>query len=322
MCPKNPKDHRVSHKDSKVVGSMPMYSGTANGIRVSTILYDTGCTCVMVHNDIVPDADTSGRKLTCSDYLGRKDTFPIVDLYIKCDIFEGWVKAVRAPLEHCSVIIGDDDWHKKEVDGNFSLPEAEKRSLKMYDNCIHAVTTRSSARRIIHPLILPDVEPLIDKTQFSDMQNICETLANIREKLDSGESYVSRSKRHYKFVRNNDLIYRESVNSPVQIEVGKRVLVVPSSCRKLVLQTAHDIPVAGHFSNRRTENKVCDKFWRPGISSDVRQYCRSCAACQRTAARGRTRPVAMTSIRVGQKLGVIYQPQKFVIPESQIDAPT
>ena len=77
MCPKNPKVHRVSHKDSKVVCSMPMYSGTANGIRVSTILYDTGCTCVMVHNDIVPDADTSGRKLTCSDYLGRKDKIKI-----------------------------------------------------------------------------------------------------------------------------------------------------------------------------------------------------------------------------------------------------
>ena len=27
-------------------------------------------------------------------------------------------------------------------------------------------------------------------------------------------------------------------------------------------------------------------------------------------------------IRVGQKLGVMHQPQKFVIAESQIDAPT
>ena len=27
-------------------------------------------------------------------------------------------------------------------------------------------------------------------------------------------------------------------------------------------------------------------------------------------------------LRVGQKLGVMHQPQKFVIPESQIDAPT
>ena len=297
-CPRNPKVHKVSHNQYKHIAPGPMYSGTANGIRVSTILYDTGCSCVMVHNDIVPDADVSECQLTCSDYLGRNDTFPVVDLYLKCDLFEGWVKAVRAPLKHCSVLLGDVDWHKKNDDGNYVSPTVEKRSLK-FDNSVHAVSTRSSARRVIHPLVLPEIEPLkVSKGNFSEMQKNCATLIKIREKLDSGESYKSRSNREFKFVLHNDLIYRQCTLSPVTTEVGKRVLVVPSPCRKLVLKTAHDIPVAGHFSNRRTENKVCDKFWWPGVSSDVRQYCRSCDACQRTAARGRTRPVAMTTMPI------------------------
>ena len=80
--------------------------------------------------------------------------------------------------------------------------------------------------------------------------------------------------------------------------VPATVLVVPAACRKLVLKTSHDLPVSGHFSHRRTEMKICDKFWWPGLSSDVRRYCKSCDSCQRMSARGRTRRVAMVTMPI------------------------
>ena len=305
-CPKNPKSnvqiHKVAHDSIKTSNTIPrpMYQGTVNGARVSTILNDTGCSCVMVHDDIVPDCDVTDCKMICSDYLGRKDSFPLVDIYLKCELFEGWVKAVRAPLQHCAVLLGNVNWYNgSSADLRVHTAPAEPRAL-CDATPINAVTTRSSAKRnVIHPLILPDIEPLkLNKLEFSQLQNNCDSLTNIRSKVITGERVTSRSKREYEFVMLDDLIFRKCVNSPNQIEINKYVLVVPAACRKLVLKTSHDLPVSGHFSHRRTEMKICDKFWWPGLSSDVRRYCKSCDSCQRMSARGRTRRVAMVTMPI------------------------
>ena len=65
-----------------------MTSGTVNGVRVSTILRDTGCSCVIVSNELLPDAVTRNCPIMkISDYLGRVSEFPRVKCYIKCDFF-------------------------------------------------------------------------------------------------------------------------------------------------------------------------------------------------------------------------------------------
>ena len=159
--------------------------------------------------------------------------------------------------------------------------------------------TRSAKRKALHPLVLPSIEPLkVSKGEFVKLQQGCHTLADVREKLSRGETFLSRSKREYRFVKRNELLYRECIKSPVEGEAGKMLLVVPYDCRELILKLAHDIPVAGHFSHRRTELKVCDKFWWPGVSADILRYCRSCDVCQKTTARGRTRHVEMAQMPI------------------------
>ena len=71
------------------------------------------------------------------------------------------------------------------------------------------------------------------------------------------------------------------MSSKISADINKVMLVASKPCRILVLKVAHDLPVAGHFSNRKTEIKVCDQFWWPGISGDIRRYCQSCDQCQR-----------------------------------------
>ena len=44
-------------------------------------------------------------------------------------------------------------------------------------------------------------------------------------------------------------------------DINELTPVVLKPCRMLALKVAHDLPAAGHFSNRKTEMKVFDHFW-------------------------------------------------------------
>lgn len=82
-------------------------TGTINGSRVSTIVRDTGCSCI-VSEDVLPDADLSNcRMVPVADYLGGVDHFPLVRCYIRCPYLAGWIDAVRAQVKHCSILVGN-----------------------------------------------------------------------------------------------------------------------------------------------------------------------------------------------------------------------
>ena len=79
-------------------------------------------------------------------------------------------------------------------------------------------------------------------------------------------------------------------------------LVVPSDCRPTVLQVAHEGPFSGHFSHRKTQMKISEDFFLPGMRADIHDYCRSCDKCQRMSAKGRVRPVLL------QPLPIVTEP--------------
>ena len=126
------------------------------------------------------------------------------------------------------------------------------------------------------------------------MQSCCDTLSEIKRKLNTGETFKSRSGRKFYFIMKDNLIVRKCLFTPNHKEFNNTVLVIPSQCRSTVLKVAHDLPTAGHFSHRKTELKVCTQCLWPGISTGFRRYCRSCDQYQRTSARGRTHKVQMS----------------------------
>ncbi|MPC91548.1 hypothetical protein E2C01_086593 [Portunus trituberculatus] len=68
-------------------------------------MWDTGCSCIVVA-EVLPDADVSNcRSCQVAHYLGRVDTFPTVQCYIRCPYFEGWTDTIRAPIMFASVLI-------------------------------------------------------------------------------------------------------------------------------------------------------------------------------------------------------------------------
>ncbi|XP_050704489.1 uncharacterized protein LOC126989931 [Eriocheir sinensis] len=109
----------------------------------------------------------------------------------------------------------------------------------------------------------------------------CPSLGAVRAKATAGLPDVALNGASYKFSWTNGLLYRDCVASSRPGKVGTRTLVLPSDCRQIVLQVAHESPLAGHFSHRKTESKVSDNFFWPGMGADIRDYCRSCDICQR-----------------------------------------
>lgn len=245
-------------------------SGFVNGTPVSTIMRDTGCSCIIVSEEVLPETTDICEQVTLKDYLGRQDKFPLRKCYINCPFFSGWVKAVRAPIKLCSVIVGN-------VKGVFD---------PVHD--VALIETRAKARanalkpRITHPLVVQKLDPIkIDAEQFKLLQLECPSLEAIRKLTDTDSIETSKNGSLYKYASVNGLIYRKCIKSKYPQDIDRLVLLVPEKCRKAVLQVAHESPVAGHYGHRKTELKVRRDFFWPGVTKDIRLFVQSCDRCQK-----------------------------------------
>ena len=106
-------------------------------------------------------------------------------------------------------------------------------------------------------------------------------LREIRRRVESGSVTKSRSfsSGETKFIRRNGLIYRHfKKNAKVSLQ-----LVVSSSLTHSVMNLAHESrKVVNHVGRKETITRILDEFYWPGVCTEVTQFCRSCATCQRT----------------------------------------
>lgn len=94
-----------------------------------------------------------------------------------------------------------------------------------------------------------------------------------------------------------------------QLEDGKicRQLVLPRSRRDEVLKLAHDMPCGGHFSEKKTKQRIKGAFFWPTMTTDVKAYCQSCHTCQVFSRRKTTDRVPITPLtRPEQPFQVVY----------------
>ncbi|XP_045134079.1 uncharacterized protein LOC123517739 [Portunus trituberculatus] len=316
-CPKNPAPSRIGKR------SVPNYSvsGTINGSWSSNIIRDTGCSCVVVSEEVLPDVDVeSCPKISLADYLGRVDKFPVVKCYVRCPFYTGWTEVVRAPIKFAGALIGNIPGVMDPQVSNPSpapLPDSSRASLSSElqpevstsastvssADQVHAVTTRAGRMKRLHPLVLPELQPLsMTPQEFNQLQASCPSLTGVRQKASTGEVEKARNGSSFQYLYVNGLLYRKCLTSQLPNKVGQQCLVVPSECRQIILSVAHESPLAGHFSHRKTELKIYEHFFWPGMGADIRAYCRSCDKCQRMSSKGRVRPVPL------QPLPVITEP--------------
>ncbi|XP_068232999.1 uncharacterized protein [Palaemon carinicauda] len=285
----------------------PFTHGVVNGSRVSTILRDTGCSTCIVSKDLFPNLNERELpKSSLIDYLGRENVFPVLPVYIGCKWFTGKVNAIIAPIKFCTVLLGNIEGALFPEDGDCpplnSIDEEPRRNHLPTEKgkaIEHVnITTRSASRKVVHPLVFPDVEALeTTPIDFIKLQNECATLESIRKDCQAN-TIKKNSKVEYRYVRRNEVLYKEIINANNSRIANKFYLVVPLKLRKVVLKLAHDLPVAGHFSHRKTLKKIRELYFWPGMCTDVYAYCRSCDNCQRNTSKGRHKRVSMVKMPV------------------------
>ena len=83
---------------------------------------------------------------------------------------------------------------------------------------------------------------------------------------------------HPYFAMIKDRLYR--VGRDTQTGEIITQLLVPKSRREMIFQAAHYNPMAGHLGCEKTQNRIMDRFFWPGIWADVRRWCAACPECQ------------------------------------------
>ena len=58
-------------------------------------------------------------------------------------------------------------------------------------------------------------------------------------------------------------------------------LVVPTSLRRIVINSCHDLPASGgHLAFKETLDTIRDRFWWPTMSTDARTHIEACLSCK------------------------------------------
>ena len=99
------------------------------------------------------------------------------------------------------------------------------------------------------------------------------------------------------FFRKDGLLYRRWAPPGRDEEMATEQLVLPTQCRKTVLEVAHDIPLSGHLGKGKTAQRILQRFYWPTLYRDVAEHCRTCEVCQKTSQR-RPRRVPLSPLPV------------------------
>ncbi|XP_076451106.1 uncharacterized protein LOC143286993 [Babylonia areolata] len=322
-CPKLKRDRRqqaaVGHThESCALATVPVFSAEQQGDqgemgptcsvflslvedRIVDSIRDSGATCTFVDESVVPpDAEKGG---TCQ-VTGVEKSFNAVRPYVKVQVatpyFKGavWAVALRNPAY--TLLIGNNVL--------FADGTRQGVSTQLPREVLAAVTTRAMARDQA-PVLQPTQGPVTDAVALhTDRETVRRlqardhTLQQLRQATTPNINTEREGKASY--TMHDGLLFRVFHKNGEHL----KQLVVPLGLRRTVLSLGHDIPMAGHLGVRRTQERVWQHFYWPGMCKDVRQYCRSCDVCQRTSPRGKNQRVPLGTVPLVsepfQKVGV------------------
>ena len=83
------------------------------------------------------------------------------------------------------------------------------------------------------------------------------------------------------FIKVDSLIYRKCLQSKDIREIGRMQLVVPMKYREAIMKLAHESLLSGHFSSRKTIDKIFHKFFWPKAGAEITRFCKTCHTCQK-----------------------------------------
>lgn len=255
--------------------NMPVADGTLQGKPVR-VLRDTGCSTVVVKQDLVPAEQLTGETEICVLIDGTVRKTPVAKVYIETPYLTGEVRAVCMTNPLYDLIIGN-------------VPNVSETSTVEPQSA--AVVTRSQA--VVRPpkplCVPPEIATDVSKEELMKLQSSDLTLETAMKAAE--DNSTSRGL----FVQHRGLLYK--VRRDVNGQESKH-LALPTRLRPQVIRLAHEGIMSGHQGIRRTLDRVAQQFWWKGMDGDVTRFCRSCDICQRTIAKGRISKVPLGKVPI------------------------
>ena len=313
QCPENPRNfaERKSKteyvvpkisvalaREEKPVNSIIDHDGRVFGSRAE-IVFDTGCNTVVVREELLPKHYKLSKKVKVYNFLGVPVYLPTVKCFIKSKFFTGKVNAIIAPIKCGDVLVGLIPGLKRNVLNGINLINESKSLDECNNYCTVAnVVTRSQNVRQNKPVVplinlVPDIN--VNPIEFAECQKTCKSLVGIRQNLEAGEEITCRG-RVVKYVNINGLIYRKCVQSRNECDVDRMQLVVPLKYREAVMKLGHESLLSGHFSSRKTIDKILHKFFWPNAGAEITRFCKSCHTCQKFGSKVQKVPLSKMPI--------------------------
>lgn len=247
--------------------------GTVNGYE-ATILLDSGSELAGVRRDLVMTDQFVDQTERCKQFMGDEKDCQMARVHLDCDYFSGETLAVVIDNPACDFILG-------KIDG------AQFKVVKT-TGAVQTRAQKAKNERPFRPLITAKAPQLdIDKEKLQQMQREDQSLAPVFEKVgekettDSGGNVTS-------FQIKDDLLVRRFFSKKRQTITFQ--VVVPTQLRNSVCIAAHDSLFGGHQAGNSTFLRISPFFFWPGYRRDIKEYCRSCEICQKTAPKGRMPP--------------------------------
>jgi len=266
-------------------------SGIVNGREITRVLRDTGCNSIIVSDKLIPSVDLSKSPMVdVYDFLGRKDSFPVVKCHLETIHCSGYFPVIVAPLHFCDLIVGNGPGVTDALVGASKKPDPPA--------VVGAVATRSSTRtklRNARPFVPCFPADLLEcsKDELAEAQKQCLSLVKSFRSAKNKEVIMDARGHRYRFVVINGLLCKEPL--PPKGDVIFQI-VLPEKFRIGVMKLAHESPMSGHFSPRRTRSRIFAYFTWPFWYRDVEAFCRSCDVCQRVSVAGRVRKLPLSPI--------------------------
>ena len=265
--------------------NMPVSDGYKENVRVK-VLRDSGCSSVVVRQDLVARDRLTGNTKMCVFLDGTVRRFPVARISVNSPYFVGECEALCAENPVYDRILGNIPEVRSPDDPNLSW---KKESTGCDSELVSVFQTRAQKAQEGKTTVLrvPSAIKGVDKSEVIRAQEEDDRLKEVRNRLATGVKKTACNGDIHWYEKHAGLIYRMFQSPRVADSKVHRQLLVPSSIRDHVLRLAHDSIFGGHQGIRKTKAKVLLDFYWPGVQADVARYCRSCDICQKTYPKGR-----------------------------------
>jgi hypothetical protein len=269
-------------------------------LKKVTLLRDTGALQSLVRGPKSDFIDTSECRLI-RGISGEVTSVPLVELKLQSKLWTGtFLVGVTEFLPvGIDILIGNDIESASQSVDNLVVTRAQTAAQReasepvsavsepvtqMSDSDLHAsgVSYSEDLSNEFSSLFAEhiNISDITNRAEFIALQqNDCELVPLFD--LASETDHTDLSKAVY-LVKDGVLMrsWRDR-NSPGFPNASIEQVVVPRALREQLLKLAHDIPAAAHLGMTKTLQRLQQHFYWRSINSDVKNWCRTCDACQR-----------------------------------------